>query len=513
MNPDRDKLAALFAGKLDGTISEEDHALLDRLLLESAEARRQWFLHCDLETGMADWAATRQAQREFMPSLPSSAPSFWRRLAPIAAAALLMFGAVWWWARMSPGGSEAILEPKANGVALLSRAVGVEWADGVDRTAGSVLEPGTLRLKSGAALVEFYSGARLIVEAPAELQLLSAGEAFLVSGRINAHVPPQAEGFTVNSPTMKVVDRGTDFGFSIGSGGAPEVHVFKGKVEVNSATIALRALQTGEAVRLDGSSLQTIPAARAGFVTEEELTRRDAEAGIQRLAAWRAASSRLSADPATVIHYVFDDAGARSIANQRAGAAPDSQGNIIGSAWTEGRWPGKKALQFRSESDRVRFTAAQPMTAMTLLAWVRLDALPRWQNVLLASDSEQPGALRWHVTRSGQLRLEIGRDLGRPHVDWEAVNSAPFVTSDRTGQWLMLATTFDGTTIRHYGNGQLIGSGASFTPPALHAGTAELGNWRGDTQRQLAGAFDEFASLSRVMSDAELRAIFQTGKP
>ncbi len=513
MNTDRNQLAALFAAKCDGTISKDDHALLEKLLSENADARRQWFLHCDIETGMADWAATRGARREFFPAAESPATSSRRWLVPFAAAALLVLGAIAWWPRTTSPNNVAIAEPKSNGVAVLSRAVGVEWTDGVERTSGAVLEPGTLRLKSGAALVEFYSGARLIVEGPAELRLVSAGEAFLQSGKINAHVPPQAVGFTVNSPTMKVVDHGTDFGITVGSGTAPEVHVFTGKVEVASASLAPRALNGGEAARFDGTAVQSIPAARASFVTEDELSRRDSALGLARLAAWREAARGLSADAATLIHYTFDESTERSIPNQSAGAPPDSHGSIVGSAWTEGRWPGKNALQFRSESDRIRFTAAQPIHAITLLAWVRVDALPRWQNVLLSTDSEQPGALRWHLTKTGELRFEIARNLGRPHSDWEAVNSAPFVTADRLGQWLHLATTFDGTTIRHYANGQPIGSGASFTPPALQIGTAELANWRGDTKRQLAATLDEFAILSRAITAEEVRTIYDSGRP
>lgn len=513
MNADETQLAALFAAKCDGTISEEDHALLEQLLAESADARRQWFLYCDIETGMADWAATRGARREFFPAAESPATSSWRWLVPFAAAALLMLGAIAWWPRTSAPPGIAIAEPKSNGVAVLARAVGVEWTDGVDRTSGAVLEPGTLRLKSGAALVEFYSGARLIVEGPAEIRLVSAGEAFLQSGKINAHVPPQAVGFIVNSPTMKVVDHGTDFGVTVGSDSAPEVHVFTGKVEVVSASLPPRALTGGEAARFDGAAVQPIPTARASFVTEDELTRRDAALGIVRLAAWREAARGLSADAATLVHFTFDESTERSIANHSTTAPPDSHGSIVGSAWTEGRWAGKNALHFRSESDRVRFTAAQPIHAITLLAWVRVDALPRWQNVLMSSDSEQPGALRWHLTKTGELRFEIARNLGRPHSDWEAVNSAPFVTSERLGQWLHVATTFDGTTIRHYANGQPVGNGASFTPPALQIGTAELANWRGDTKRQLAAALDEFAILSRAMSAEEVRTIYDSGKP
>ena len=75
-----------------------------------------------------------------------------------------------WWMREHGGrpftADAAVEEPKANGVAVLARAVGVEW-DGAAYVAGAVLAPGTLRLKSGAALVEFYSGARVVLEGSA----------------------------------------------------------------------------------------------------------------------------------------------------------------------------------------------------------------------------------------------------------------------------------------------------------------------------------------------------------
>ncbi len=522
MNFDLDDLRALFAALNDGTVTAVDLARLEQILTHSAEARALWFLHCDIETGLADWAAMRQAAGaqkvvSFLPPAARPAHAMWRWLAPLAAAATLVFGAVWWMRehRTPPSQDTAAVETQANGIAVLARAVGVEWADGVARSSGAVLEPGTLRLKSGAVLVEFFSGTRVVVEGPAELRLVSAGEAFLQSGKINAHVPPQARGFTVGSPDMKVVDFGTDFGFAIGSDTAPEIHVFTGKVEVASATLAPRALNEGEGVRFERGVLQTIPAARSGFLAEEELARRDSAFARQRLAAWRETSRTLSANPATVVHYTFEesDSPERRVTNQCASASPATHGSIVGSMWTAGRWPGKGALQFRSEGDRVRLIAPQPMHAVTLLAWVRVDSLPRGQNILLAADSEQTGALHWHLTQRGELRLEIARDLGRPRADWEAVNSAPFVTPERFGQWLMLVTTFDGQTIRHYANGQLIGTGASFTPPALHVGTAELGNWNGATKRNLAAAVDEFAILSLALTAEEISARFQTGHP
>jgi hypothetical protein len=511
MNLDRDGLRALFSALNDGTISESDHGKLERILEESAEARQMWFLHCDIETGLADWAAARSTVVVPQPFFPAKRSPSFRWLAPLAAAAIAMVAAFFW--PRPPASPPVIAEAPANGVALLARAVGVEW-DGVSYQPGAVLSPSTLRLKTGAALVEFYNGARVVLEAPAELRLIGAGEAFLASGKLNAHVPPQARGFTVNSASLKVVDHGTDFAFEVKRGAAPEVHVFTGKVEVASAVVAPRALNAGEAVRFSDGVLAAIVPMRAAFLTEAELAHRDNERARVRLAAWKQTSRALSGERSTVLHYTFDESSdaARTVENQVPAATPDSHGGIVGGTWGEGRWEGLHALHFRSGGDRVRFRIAEPMQAMTLLAWIRVDSLPRAQNVLLSSESERPGAVHWHMTNHGEIRLELARDLGRPIADWEAVNSAPFVTAERLGQWLMLATTFDGKTIRHYGNGQPIGAGASFTPPTLEIGGAELGNWRGTTQRQLAGAFDEFAILSRALSDEEVMAIFKAGE-
>ena len=92
---DRDDLRTLFSALNDGTISPEDHARLERILAGSADARGLWFLHCDIETGMADWAVTRSEARwqkvvSFPPPVPRAARPLWWWLAPLAAAAVVM---------------------------------------------------------------------------------------------------------------------------------------------------------------------------------------------------------------------------------------------------------------------------------------------------------------------------------------------------------------------------------------------------------------------------------------
>jgi hypothetical protein len=78
--------------------------------------------------------------------------------------------------------------------------VNARWSGGSSTPApGTNLEVGWLKLDSGMAQLEFVSGARVILEGPAELQLISPMEAYCRRGRLTAEVPPQAESFRINA--------------------------------------------------------------------------------------------------------------------------------------------------------------------------------------------------------------------------------------------------------------------------------------------------------------------------
>src|SRR5262249_41107677 len=145
---------------------------------------------------------------------------------------------------------------------------------------GSPLPPGALRLKSGFAHIEFYSGATVVLEGPAELRLISRMEAFCARGKLWATVPPSAQGFTISSPKLDLVDRGTEFGLDVGAGGRTEVHVFKGMVELHEPgdrgkTTPDKELTTGRGVRLDGPGApQSIRPDPSAFQTAQALAER-----------------------------------------------------------------------------------------------------------------------------------------------------------------------------------------------------------------------------------------------
>jgi len=112
-------------------------------------------------------------------------------------------------------------------VAELGNSVHARWAQMPDANG---LRPGPLELREGVAEITLKQGARILVQAPCEFELLSANRLELLGGSLMAFVPEQARGFRVITPQSEIVDFGTEFGVAVASSTAYEVHVFKGRV-------------------------------------------------------------------------------------------------------------------------------------------------------------------------------------------------------------------------------------------------------------------------------------------
>lgn len=117
-------------------------------------------------------------------------------------------------------------------VATLTDSINAKWAD----IAGP-LEKGTrittgserLLLRQGYAELLFDTNARIVVEAPAELQILAEDRIGLKYGKVYAWVPKEALGFSVYTQNAKIIDMGTEFGVDTDSRGDTRLHVLKGK--------------------------------------------------------------------------------------------------------------------------------------------------------------------------------------------------------------------------------------------------------------------------------------------
>ncbi|MDX9793365.1 MAG: LamG-like jellyroll fold domain-containing protein [Kiritimatiellia bacterium] len=144
----------------------------------------------------------------------------WRHWGRIAAAALFAATAAGWLLRTAVRPARAVVTRQTSAV----------W-HGAGYAPGDTVRSGALSLQEGCAEVRLANGVRLILEAPAALDLSDPQRVVLSAGTLVATVPRHAQGFTVITPSAEVVDLGTAFGVSVDARGGSELCVLEGEVK------------------------------------------------------------------------------------------------------------------------------------------------------------------------------------------------------------------------------------------------------------------------------------------
>jgi ferric-dicitrate binding protein FerR (iron transport regulator) len=180
-----------------------------------------------------------------------------RRVLIPAACLLLAVGAGVWFVngRLGQGGGGRELA-----IAWLVNAQNCRWSEG--EPAGDLQAGTNLNLEQGLVEIRFQCGARIVLEGPASLELLSQTSARLKNGKLTARVPTPTTGFAIVSPQGKVIDLGTEFGISVSEKGGTEVYVFEGKVEARSADKEKAdavSLTQNQAARIDAGKVTLKP--------------------------------------------------------------------------------------------------------------------------------------------------------------------------------------------------------------------------------------------------------------
>lgn len=243
----------LFDDYVQGTITPENMAALEKLLAADADARRQFLRYCQLHTDLHLNARARRAWTETVKSslMTSRQPSFgtWPSLAVMAGTAAVALFALWLWHRNPVGGHVAGPED----IAWLVNAQDCEWADRQPVEGG--LKPGvTLAINRGLAEIRFRSGATVILSGPCRLELAHANGAKLLQGKVAARVPESAVGFELQTPYGKVIDLGTEFGVSVGDSGDADVFVYEGQVNAFSPSGKMLNLTKEQGASLTGGA-------------------------------------------------------------------------------------------------------------------------------------------------------------------------------------------------------------------------------------------------------------------
>lgn len=87
-------------------------------------------------------------------------------------------------------------------------------------------------LLSGLVELAFPKGASAILEGPAIFRILSDECLALDVGQCSVHAPDGAEGFRIETPVTRVVDRGTRFVVNVSETSETEVHVVEGMADI-----------------------------------------------------------------------------------------------------------------------------------------------------------------------------------------------------------------------------------------------------------------------------------------
>lgn len=519
-------------------------ALVRRLLEESWAGEELQALEAESVSGLVSILPKLRDDRRPAPPPPETADEPDRprpraarfpRLAALAATAgLIAAGLLFalflpWNAPVGGGLDEGDLESprpevvEVDGFAILTRAVGVEWAPGGpafrvdDRIAAR-----RLKILSGLLQLEFFGGATVVLEGPADFEIESAMRCRCRGGKLRADVPPQSVGFTIAGGDVDVVDLGTEFAMRVDEKGAGEVHVIQGEVSVRRPLAEeAKRLKHGEAVRFSGKGeLADLAADGDSFVDVKGLRMLEDSGRAERYKEWLAHRGKWASDPALLLYYDFErgPGSDRRLASAIAGAPKSADGAIVGCRWTEGRFVGKGALEFKRTSDRVRVDLPGEFASLTLTAWLRVEGFEQWYSSLLLADGYEFGEVHWQLAPNGKLKLSVsgGGDPNRHRVFYSDWTLKP----QDLGRWMHFATVYDheARRVRHYVDGKLDCERKIRVDAKLRFGPAEIGNWvpvreGREAVRSLNGLLDEMAVFRRALSAEEVAAAYRAGSP
>ncbi len=384
-----------------------------------------------------------------------------------------------------PGGSAAAspsaaapADDAAPTVAHLRTLAGCRWADSHLRLRpGQALAAGRiLRLSAGVAEVFFDVGVKVVVQAPAVLEIESAKSARLESGKLSAEVTTvAARGFQIRTPQGTFVDQGTEFGVEVTPDGNSRLHVFKGEVDVKPAvagpaSLPHRVLAKGEArLDQDSQSMTLLEDTGDSFIRTVDAADRDRHV----VAYWRfedrplgvvvpnTQQNKRSARATTDSSFNGNDLFAYSDLSH-----PSFSGDVPSPIVPSSGQPNRGCLDNSEPPPRVSrdfythsaFSHAAPLDLQTIVprqwtieASIRPARLQCGNQTFIGRDGNEPGAATIVPTRLA-FQINAKDRLAIWYVDQQERRHQVVVNELelQVGQWYHLAATSDGETLKLY---------------------------------------------------------------
>jgi len=252
----------LILGYLDDRLSVSQFDSLQALLRENKDARSFLIDLSTIDTKLDDFSLSVDQET----SAPQAIPFSWREYTwPVVACLLVLF--------LCTSGYFLFSEPK---IATIQSCEDAAWESDLPTTPGSELTSGSLKLRTGLASIQLRSGANLILEGPAEVNLISPMKTHLVSGMAIVEVPESAIGFVLETPDGYAIDYGTRFAVAVD----PIKNV--SSFEVIDGEIGVHHPESGSAVRLVDNQTISIEKGVVSSLIEGEGEKKISSSGVSK---------------------------------------------------------------------------------------------------------------------------------------------------------------------------------------------------------------------------------------
>ncbi|WP_442482125.1 LamG domain-containing protein [Aeoliella sp. SH292] len=452
----------------------------------------------------------------------------WYGLSVIAASLLVVVGYGWGWnagneaSRLTTSGRIQGTEPAAYlaAVATIAGGVDAQFDEGVKL--GSRLSPGRLRLNRGIAQIAFDRGATVVLQGPAELEIVDAATCQLVSGSLSADVLPEASGFSIAAGGVKVAERDARFGLKTSPDTFTEVHAFGGElnlIDYRHPKDQQRRLAEGEALRWHaGENAEGIAPDPTAFVTNDKFQEAQLVQEQQSYERWLAYSQRWMNDPNVLLRYEFGEAVDQSIVNTVNPASHGAKSQQKTARMVRGRWNGKSAMLFDGQTDLLTVEDAPELQIngdLSVAVWLRTRSYPSQGFTRIVGKGQ--GCDRnyglW-MDYNGDLLWQVCPDKDPERQEqWDrcSLRTRPLPV----GQWALVTGVAEGKRLKIYINDELQVSVIAPTDFALTNHPLTIGYY-GDVpahDQYFCGDIDELILLDRALAEEEIKEMYEAGNP
>ncbi|UUO07210.1 FecR domain-containing protein [Blastopirellula sp. J2-11] len=542
----RKELGELINSQLDDSISDDDRRRLADLLRDDREAQRYYVENCQVHSMLAwEHGVLSETPFESATSAPSptgnqqTVKSSAQRWQLCALAATVLFLATFVWSvyqasisKKSPTQPQlTTIEPNSTSIPWSERTVFGLFSKGrgaqllvsdllLDLNQGDALRNGRYELSEGFAEITFDNDVEVVIESPADFEIVSDMKMVMHRGRISAIVSPAGEGFSVETPSIELTDFGTEFAVEVTPDRASEVHVFSGEVKV-TPKLAREGMERLQLVSNQATRVRQTSGIPEGIDIDldrflrrlNETPRQDI--GYEQMMNELQPVMFFQMAP-TLDGVSLSDQGSNHSAGillkDRMVQAPFKPGRIGSSLYLGG--PGTGAY--------AKVPNYQPITtgAITVCAWVKAESRPHWAAIakqwsIEFDEQDLPSGLggQFHFGLhefAGGLEVQV-RDRDKNVIKLREQEPLPL------GQWQHVAFVADGQQLRLYRNGQEIAStecvglatdgpqslgiGAKLSPDCTQPDPQNPGYWH--------GRIDELAIFDRALSQEELTRLYE----